>query len=436
MALREAGRYGFLMESAAGGEQFGRYSLLGIDPVRELISPRAGCAFWSDAPDKNELSLSECLTDYLGTRAQVTLGMFPFTGGLVGFIGFDFVREIESLPVAPTAEQTVAWLGDYQSTVIFDHVKQEIAILSTHGQAAEHEIGRLHAALTTPISSASRRFTAGERSSNFTQPAFCAAVESMKKHIVAGDIFQGVLSQRFTRPCSGDPFQLYRALRRVNPSPYMFYQETPVGTFVGASPELLVGVRAGIVRLLPIAGTRPRGDNETSDLAHERALLADPKERAEHMMLVDLARNDLGRVADYGSVRVDETAAVHRFSHVMHLVSRVSGKLRPDQTAVDALRASFPAGTVSGAPKVRALELILEHEPTPRGFYAGAAGFLSAEGNAEFCITLRTARIHDGMLEYQAGAGIVADSDPVSEYNETLHKARALERALELAAAS
>ena len=258
-------------------------------------------------------------------------------------------------------------------------------------------------------------------------------MERLKHHIRIGDIFQAVLSQQFSRPYEGDPFQLYRALRRVNPSPYMFYHETPVGTLIGASPELLVGVENRTARLLPIAGTRPRGADEEKDRGLERDLLADPKERAEHMMLVDLARNDLGRAADYGTVKIDELAAIHRFSHVMHMVSRVSGRLKDGLTAVDALAASFPAGTVSGAPKVRALELILENEPTPRGMYSGASGFLGSDGNAEFCITIRSAFAHKGVLTYQAGAGIVAESVPEREYEETIHKAGAMDRAIALA---
>lgn len=436
LLLRQEGQYGFLMESAAGGERFGRFSYLGINPLRELYSSQPNCANWSNQVNENARSLSECLASYISASSNSPSRRSQFSGGLVGFIGFDFVREIEKFAQPQATREPVAWLGDYQTSIVFDHLKQELTVSTLLERGGEQEVHRIQKLLSRSLESNHSRLNSGSRDSTFTKSDFCDAVNSFKRHIVAGDIFQGVLSQRFHRPCEGDPFELYRALRRVNPSPYMFYQETPVGTFVGASPELLVGVQQRKVRLLPIAGTRPRAEDDAEDLKNEQALLADPKERAEHMMLVDLARNDLGRVAQYGSVSVDETAVVHRFSHVMHMVSSVSANLRDGITAVDALRASFPAGTVSGAPKVRALELILAHEPTPRGFYAGAGGFLTSAGDAEFCITLRTARIHNGVVEYQAGAGIVADSNPEAEYDETLFKARAIERALDMAGQS
>jgi anthranilate synthase component 1 len=300
-------------------------------------------------------------------------------------------------------------------------------------QDALKKIGGLENLLSYDLHCSAMNFRSGARASNFSSADFCRSVESLKSHIRSGDIFQAVLSQRFSREFSGDPFLLYRALRRVNPSPYMFYHETPAGTFVGASPELLIGVEKPFVQLLPIAGTRPRGESETEDKRLEKELLADTKEKAEHMMLVDLGRNDLGRVSEPGTVVVNDLASVHRFSHVMHMVSRVSGKLSAGKTAADAFNAAFPAGTVSGAPKVRALELIFEHEPTPRGAYAGAAGFLGFDGNAEFCITLRTAVARDGLLTYQAGAGIVADSVPEKEFAETIHKAGAIESAIAMA---
>ncbi len=434
MRLRAHNRSSFLMESATGGETFGRFSILGCNPVRELTASAPGNANWANDP------LSDSLSAKLGEFSQTTLhGLpgLPFSGGLVGIIGFDFVREIEKFSDQQLSSAPLAWLGDYRTFLVFDHLKQSLLLVGRtedRGRAeADRELSDYEKLLCSDLRRHPPHFHAAERVSNFAKVDFCAAVESMKRHIVAGDIFQSVLSQKFSREFQGDAFELYRALRRINPSPYMFYLESPVGTAIGASPELLVGVESRVARLLPIAGTRPRGESNEADARLEKELLADPKERAEHMMLVDLARNDLGRVADYGSVRVDETAAIHRFSHVMHMVSRVSSKLKSDCSAVDALRASFPAGTVSGAPKVRALELIFEHEPAPRDFYAGACGFLGVDGNAEFCITLRTAFARDGVLTYQAGAGIVADSVPESEYQETLHKAGAIERAIQLA---
>ena len=269
--------------------------------------------------------------------------------------------------------------------------------------------------------------------SNVSESEYCKSVRTLKEHIRAGDIFQAVLSQRFETDFQGDPFQLYRSLRRVNPSPYMFYLEMESGALVGASPELLVGVNGHDAELLPIAGTRPRGKDSDEDAALEKDLNADEKERAEHMMLVDLARNDLGRVCQYGSVRVRDLAQMHRFSHVIHMVSSVKGKLRSEFAAADALAASFPAGTVSGAPKVRAMEIVIENEPTNRGPYAGAVGFLDRAGRAEFCIALRMALVTPGRMTFQAGAGIVADSIPEKEYAETKHKAQAVADALELA---
>ncbi len=439
LRLRKEGRYPFLMESAAGGERFGRFSILGADPSSEILAHAPGNAEWRHNRREDKGSLLSLLQSFATNRSEALAGL-PFSGGLVGTIGFDFVREIESFPAEVAAQEPMAWLGEYQTFAVFDHLKQVVQLVARSGaqtsgnDASLRRLKNLEHILREPLIDLNgTMFRAGKRSSNFTEPDFCRTVEKLKGNIRAGDIFQGVLSQRFTREFSGDPFLLYRALRRVNPSPYMFYHETPIGTLVGASPELLIGVEGRTARLLPIAGTRPRAENESDDLKLEKELLADPKERAEHMMLVDLARNDLGRASDYGTIKVNELATIHRFSHVMHMVSRVSGRLQTGKSAVDALAASFPAGTVSGAPKVRALELIFEYEPTPRGLYAGAAGFLGCDGNAEFCITLRTAIAKDNVLTYQAGAGIVADSVPEKEFAETEHKAGAIERAIALA---
>ncbi len=434
LRLRAVGRSAFLMESAAGGEQMGRFSILGCNPAREVFCPAPGQARWNDS--KECTSLRSLLRAY-AAREHLPLAGLPFSGGLVGMIGFDFVRELEQFPASVGTAGGLAWLGEYLSFAVFDHLKQVIKLVARTDVQSESEasaaIHELESMLTAAPPQIDARIQCSERRSFTRESDFRASVERLKRHIVAGDVFQTVLSQKFEREFEGDAFQLYRALRRVNPSPYMFYLESPSGIAIGASPELLVGVENGIAKLLPIAGTRPRGVDDREDKRLEKELLADTKERAEHMMLVDLARNDLGRAAEYGSVRVDETAAVHRFSHVMHMVSRVSGRLREGMTAADALIASFPAGTVSGAPKIRALELIFEHEPVPREYYAGACGFLGADGNAEFCIALRSAFLHGDRLTYQAGAGIVAESDPEREYRETIFKAGAIERALQLA---
>lgn len=429
LRLREAGRFPFLMESATGGERFGRYSIIGCDPSGEILAERPGHAH-STIGGQSSGSLLEMLKTFPQPNANAVA---PFGGGLVGVIGFDWIFELESLNPRHRGKLPVAWLGNYTRFAVFDHVKQEVSLCNANSDSddALHEWAeRLRGPMPIVASSCSW----GDRRSSVTQSDFCASVDCFKEHIRKGDIFQGVLSQKFSRAFDGDAFQLYRALRRVNPSPFMFYHETPVGTFVGASPELQAGIRAREVRIDPIAGTRPRGNDEPEDVKNEQDLKADKKELAEHMMLVDLARNDLGRVCDFGSVRVHELAQVHRFSHVMHMVSDVRGRLSREKSAADALAASFPAGTVSGAPKVRALEIILENEPVSRDFYSGAAGFLSRNGDSEFCIMLRTAVWRDGELTYQAGAGIVADSVPEREFAETEHKAAAIERALLLLA--
>ncbi len=434
LRIRAHGAAPFLMESASGGERFSRFSILGMNPSGEIRVDCPGAAQMTRSGLTIRGSLLDLLRAFLAERCEPVPGL-PFSGGLVGSIGFDFIHEIETLPQEKLSPEPMAWLGEYRTFIVFDHLKQAVQLVSRNEpDEAERELKELQRILEDERpATLVARFDVNSRSSNFSRSDFCSSVERLRHHIQIGDIFQAVLSQQFSRSYEGDPFQLYRALRRVNPSPYMFYHETPVGTLIGASPELLVGVEGRTARLLPIAGTRPRGATESEDRRNEKELLADPKERAEHMMLVDLARNDLGRASEYGSVKVDELAAIHRFSHVMHMVSRVSGKLRDDMTATDALAASFPAGTVSGAPKVRALELILENEPTPRGMYSGASGFLGCDGSAEFCITIRTAVAHKGKLTYQAGAGIVADSVPEREYEETIHKAGAMDRAIALA---
>lgn len=430
LKLRAHGRAPFLMESATGGERFGRYSLLGLDPGGQVHCPEPGRAVSNIKGMVTQGTLKELLAAFECREEDRVPAQLPFGGGLVGVIGFDWIHELERLDPAKRGKAPVAWLGDYRHFVIFDHLRHEVRLVDRDAQGNDDVLREWAGILAGPVPATTVPFRTGARESSFDPADFRRSVDTLKRHIAAGDIFQGVLSQRFSRAAEGDAFQLYRALRRVNPSPFMFYHETPVGTFIGASPELQVGVSQGEVRINPIAGTRPRGETDADDARLERELRADPKERAEHMMLVDLARNDLGRACEFGSVRVQELATIHRFSHVMHLVSDARGKLREGCTAADALAASFPAGTVSGAPKVRALEIILANEPGPREFYSGAAGFLSRQGDAEFCIMLRTAVLRDGILSYQAGAGIVADSVPETERLETEHKAAAIERAL------
>lgn len=431
LKLRSLGSFPFLMESVTGGERFGRYSFLGLEPDGTILASTPGKAVSDVKGISAAGSLRQLLTEFERCQNQNRECTLPFSGGLIGVIGFDWIHELERLDLGKRSKSPLAWLGNYPRFVIFDHLRHEIKLVDQSVDGDQSELRELASALEKPLHTVQRSFKAGLRKSSFDPADFCSSVEKFKQHIVAGDIFQGVLSQKFFRDAEGDAFLLYRALRRVNPSPFMFYHETPVGTFIGASPELQVGVLNREVRINPIAGTRPRGPDDEADLKHERDLKADPKERAEHMMLVDLARNDLGRACDFGSVKVVELGTIHRFSHVMHLVSDVRGRLRDGLRATDALAASFPAGTVSGAPKVRALEIILENEPVSRDFYSGAAGFLGRNGNAEFCIMLRTAILRDGVLSYQAGAGIVADSIPENERAETEHKAAAIERALQ-----
>ncbi len=433
LKLRSLGRAPFLMESATGGERFGRYSFIGLDFDGAITADSPGHARADIQGVTASGSLRNLLTEFeKNSHKESASEPLPFSGGLIGVIGFDWIHELERLDQTKKSSAPLAWLGNYKQFVIFDHLRHELKLIDQSSDSNDSRLRELSRVLDAPLASQRSSFETGPRSSSFDPVDFRSSVEKLKSHIVAGDIFQGVLSQRFTREAKGDAFQFYRALRRVNPSPFMFYHETPVGTFIGASPELHVGVSNREVRINPIAGTRPRGSDDVADLQFERDLRADPKERAEHMMLVDLARNDLGRACDFGSVKVEDLGSILRFSHVMHMVSDVRGKLRDDFTATDALAASFPAGTVSGAPKVRALEIILENEPVPRDFYSGVAGFLGADGNAEFCIMLRTAVLRDGVFSYQAGAGIVADSVPENERAETEHKAAAIERALKL----
>jgi anthranilate synthase component 1 len=381
-------------------------------------------------------------------------GLPRFAGGLVGYLGYDSVRYFEpSLELQPHPDLPDAIFMLADTVLAFDHAYGRLLLITnvpleggTRASQAEGEarLDALARRLATPLPSLATPAPSGPDSlprSNLSPAQFGAAVLKAKEYIAAGDIFQVVLSQRFSRQTTADPFTIYRALRRLNPSPYMFYFDFagllpgPPLRLIGASPEMHVRLEGRRAAIRPIAGTRPRGDDPASDIALEKELLADPKERAEHIMLVDLARNDLGRVCEYGSVHTPELMSVERYSHVMHIVSHVEGRLRPELDGFDLLRATFPAGTVSGAPKIRAMQIIAELEGEPRGPYAGAVGYFSYDGSLDTCIAIRTLVMRGQEVSVQAGAGIVADSDPQREYQETVNKARALLTAVAMAEA-
>ncbi len=428
----------FLLESVEGGENVSRFSFIGCNP-RKIISAKAG--------DADPLKAIE--TELAGYKPVDVPGLPPFTGGAVGYLGYEFMHSVEkSVPLAAKDELGVPamWFMLCDSVLAFDRAHQTMRlIVNAHVgadagaayDAACVELQRMQTALAkpTPLTPAGLGDSGPVQvpQGNFTKEAFEKMVEGSKEYIRAGDIFQIVLSQRFSREFRKTPLDLYRALRTVNPSPYMFLLETGDFALVGASPEVHVRLTGRKVEIRPIAGTRPRGKTGAKDVALEKELLADEKEKAEHLMLVDLARNDIGRVSAYGTVKVPEFMVIERYSHVMHIVSQVEGQLAPERTAFDLMRATFPAGTVSGAPKIRAMQLIAEMEGTQRGSYAGALGYFSYNGNLDSCITLRTALVKDGRVHIQAGAGVVADSVPTAEYQETINKASALFKAISLA---
>ncbi len=453
---------GFLLESVEKAEQIGRYSFLGVG-LRRQIRSRGRQVTIVEGEDERTRILAEG-EDPLHVVAEevaryqpvaplhrVASGLPRFYGGAVGYLGYDLVRFFERLPdtaVDPLGLPDVHLLLT-DTLAVFDHVQHRLLLfanaqvpaggdLDAAYDEAVSRLDALEARLRGPLPPvpAPPGQVGGEAQANVTRPQYEAGVRAAKEYIAAGDIFQTVLSQRLARPTDADPFAIYRALRRINPSPYMFFLELggdPPVYLVGSSPEVLVRAQDGIAEVRPLAGTRRRGRNEAEDAALEQELLADPKERAEHVMLVDLGRNDLGRVCEYGTVHVPELLATERYSHVMHIVSHVTGRLREDVDAYDLLRATFPAGTVSGAPKVRAMEIIEELEGVRRGPYAGAVGYFGFQGNMDTCITIRTIVMQGDVAYLQAGAGIVADSDPAREWEETLHKARALGRAIEMA---
>ena len=461
LKIAEHSDYAFLFESVEGGERVARYSFLGKDPFLVLrqragrtIIDRSGVTTESTEPFVT--ALRRLMAEF---QAPFVPGLPRFTGGAVGFIGYDASPVFE--PALLEAWASATWspggstAGDdpedeagfmlFDTVLAFDHVKHRILIIANARVKGDEDLQALYQFACAKIQFLERELERGLSQpdaetkdapvvrSNMTRETYEAGVRTIKEHIAAGDIYQAVMSQRFEADVTADPFTVYRALRYVNPSPYMYFTRMGGLSIVGSSPEMLVRVEGRHVETHPIAGTRPRGGNEEDDLRLGEELKRNEKERAEHVMLVDLGRNDLGRVCEFGSVRVPQYMAIERYSHVMHLVSTVDGRLAGDCDHLDALVACFPAGTVSGAPKIRAMQILADLEPTRRDIYAGAVGYIDFAGNLDFCIAIRTITIRNGRARVQAGAGIVADSNPAAEYEETRDKARALLHALELA---
>ncbi len=443
-----------LFESVVGGERVGRHSFLGTRPTAHVIAKGNQVTvvnegntetFHSDNP------LEEVRKRLKSVNVAKLTDLPPFTGGAIGYVGYDVVRYVEDLPNPPADDRDLSDMSFafYDAMLVFDHITKTITVIALawinkfdSAQAAyddasqriDHIVSQLNQPFSqlecedvvTPLTDST------DFQSNMTQRQFESAVESCKEYIRAGDIFQVVLSQRLQMQIHCQPFEIYRSLRVLNPSPFMFFLRTSECTLVGSSPEIMCRVVDGEMTVRPLAGTRKRGKTVKEDLELEQELLADEKERAEHVMLVDLGRNDVGRVAQYGTIELPDVMVVERYSHVMHISSTVTGQLRGELDAFDALMASLPAGTVSGAPKVRAMEIIDEFEPHRRGPYAGAVGYIDYSDNMDTCIALRTIIIKDDIAYLQAGAGIVADSNPTSEYEETLNKARGLLHAIQM----
>jgi anthranilate synthase component I len=466
LKIAEHSDYAFLFESVEGGEQVARYSFLGKDPFLVLrarggktIVERSGVT-----TESNEAFVPVLRRLMAEFRAPYVPDLPRFTGGAVGFIGYDASVMFE--PVLGEAWNRAAWNQTSQdaptsdpcpptdeagfmlfdTVLAFDHVKHRILIIANARVTADEDLSALYQFACAKIQFLERELERGLSSaprpaarkapqlrSNLSREVYEAGIRTIKERIAAGDIYQAVLSHRFEADVTAEPLTIYRALRHVNPSPYMFFIRMGKFAIVGASPEMLVRVEGRNAVMHPIAGTRPRGRNEEEDLRLADELKRNEKERAEHVMLVDLGRNDLGRVCEFGSVRVPQYMGLERFSHVMHLVSTVEGRLADDRDHLDALVSTFPAGTVSGAPKIRAMQILAELEPTRRDLYAGAVGYIDFAGNLDFCIAIRTIALTDGVARVQVGAGIVADSNPAAEYEETRDKARALLQAIEMA---
>lgn len=441
----------FLFESIVGGEHISRYSFLGANPRKVFriyeddveVSHKDGRTESFPIPQDPLKVIEAEMAEY---HPVETPGMPPFHGGAVGYVGHEYIHYVEPTVQKPEENPLQVPILYYMitdSVLIFDHVRQVLRVCvnariegdpGAAYDSAAAEIHRICEQLETEQKLGHRRLVEPTElpvpSGNFTQPNFEAAVEKVKEYVRSGDVIQTVLSQRFEKDFKPSPIELYRALRTVNPSPYMFLLEDADFSVVGASPEVHVRLTGDEVEIRPIAGTLHRGASEAEDLALEKDLLADAKEKAEHLMLVDLARNDIGRVCEYGSVHVPDYMVIERYSHVMHIVSQVSGKIRPDCSAYDLMRATFPAGTLSGAPKVRALQIISELEQSQRGVYGGAIGYFGFGGNHDSAIGIRTAVVKNGRIYIQSGAGVVADSVPESEFMETVNKAKAMLKAV------
>src|SRR5579883_3368854 len=452
LRVAQGARYSFLLESVEGGEKIARYTFVGANPEEIFRNANGACVLESrDRIIWEERDPISFLRQHMAKFRPVRLpGLPPLVAGAIGYFSYDMVRLIERLPKKLRDEIGLfdAMLMFYHGLIAFDHVQHRLWVVRnvfTEGpgslrfkyDAAVKEIQQTRKLLEQPVEeekpkkhSKSKRAGKLKINSNFAKPAYVAAVRKAKEYIRAGDVFQVVISQRFSAKTQAPPFEIYRKLRALNPSPYLFFLQMNDVAVVGSSPEMLVKVQGRDVFYRPIAGTRWRGKDEAEDLRNEKAMLASEKERAEHIMLVDLGRNDLGRVCEYGSVRPEKLMFVERYSHVMHMVSSLRGRLREDVDCFDALMACFPAGTVSGAPKVRAMEIIEELEKTRRGIYSGGVLYLDFAGNLDSCIALRTMVLKNGVAYVQAGGGIVADSTPEGEYQESVNKARALFTAL------
>ena len=448
------GPYSYLFESVQGGEKWGRYSILGL-PCRTIVKVTGNLIeVQVDGKVQESLEVDDPLAwiENFQARYQVAEieGLPRFTGGLVGYFGYDTIRYIEpKLAQCPNPDEMGTpdiLLMVSEEVVVFDNLGGKLYIIvhadPSQNDAYEHAQQRLDTLAAQlrmvtpqPALKAGREVAEEDFVSGFTEEGFKKAVESARQYIIDGDVMQVVLSQRLSVPYNAPPLDLYRALRSLNPSPYMFYLNLHDFHIAGSSPEILTRLEGDAVTVRPIAGTRRRGHDEAEDRALEKELLADPKELAEHLMLIDLGRNDVGRIAETGSVELTEKMLVERYSHVMHIVSNVEGRLKPNMSAMDVLRATFPAGTVSGAPKIRAMEIIDELEPVKRGVYAGAVGYLGWNGNMDTAIAIRTAVIKSGKLYIQAGAGVVYDSQPRLEWKETMNKGRAVFRAVAMAEA-
>ena len=470
LRIRSGGRPAFLLESVEGGESIGRYSFLGTDPFRSIRAFGSKVEVRSHSRGgeeevvcREEKSFFRLIEEEIGRYRSVDVhGLPPFEGGAVGYINYDSIRLIEKIPDSHPREDALpdALFNFYENLIAFDHARHRLLLIANvlpevagatadrnHRELwdeAQERLDGLEDLLTERVDGEEwpgripelpPASIATDMESNFSPEDFEKAVVRAKDYIAAGDAFQIVLSQRFQRPVTVDAFEVYRVLRALNPSPYLFFLQLEDTAILGSSPETLVRVEDRKVTVHPIAGTRPRGKTVEEDLALEKDLLADQKELAEHRMLVDLGRNDVGRVARFNTVKLTSYLTIERYSHVMHIVSEVEGELRDGVSSLEAFEAGFPAGTVSGAPKIRAMEIIDELEPTRRGVYAGAVGYLDFAGNLDTCIAIRTIVIHKGVARIQAGAGIVADSVPETEYMETVHKATALFEALRLAEA-